>query len=147
MAAPQGKGQVAAEPWNDCLQRMISLVALIDKDQRMLLLKRSDDLHCGGFWSLPGGKQQCDEDALACAQRELLEETAIHAHYWQQRHQWQYRYPDRTLSFTLFQAVYGGAALQCESPFQWQPVSALQRIDFPPANQPIPLQAAKWFVG
>ncbi|MDX8414343.1 MAG: NUDIX domain-containing protein [Mariprofundales bacterium] len=145
MAVPQGRDQAAAEHWNDCLQQLISLVALIDNDQHILLLKRPDHLHCGGLWSLPGGKQQHNESPLACAQRELREETGARGQQWQQRHQWLYHYPDRTLHFTLFQAGYDGTPLRCESHHQWQPITALNRINLPPANRAIaPLD--RWLV-
>jgi len=119
------------------LPQLISLVALIDSNQRILLLQRPEEAHCGGFWSLPGGKQQPNESPLICAQRELLEETGANGQQWQQRHQWSYRYPDRSLHFTLFQADYDGSPLQCESHHQWQPITALNPTDLPPANRAI----------
>jgi len=125
---------------------LISLVALLDDHQRVLLLKRPSDVHCGGFWSLPGGKQQHGEDALTCAQRELQEETGVYGLHWRQCHHWQYCYPDRTLHFTLFQATFDGNSLHCESTFQWHHIASLHRPDFPPANHAI-MPLGRWLRG
>ncbi len=121
---------------------MIALIALLDAQRRVLLLKRPPEVHCGGFWSLPGGKQREGETPLACARRELLEETGICGRNWRQCHEWRYRYPDRTLYFTLFLAECEDDPPLCsESPFRWQPIATLRGEEMPPANREIlPLQ-------
>ncbi|MDX8409345.1 MAG: NUDIX domain-containing protein [Mariprofundales bacterium] len=122
----------------------ISLVALFDTEQRVLLLQRPQDAHCGGYWSLPGGKQEHGEGALTCAQRELAEETGVTGKEWRHCHHWQHHYPDRQLTFTLFQATLtGNAALVCESPWRWIEANRLQAKMFPPANHEI-LPLSRW---
>ena len=122
----------------------ISLVALFDTRQRVLLLQRPQKVHCGGYWSLPGGKQEDGEDALSCAQRELAEETSIVGKGWRNCHHWQYRYPDRWLTFTLFQAIpTDNVTPVCESPWRWTEINRLRPEMFPPANREI-LPLSRW---
>jgi 8-oxo-dGTP diphosphatase len=50
-------------------------VILRDQRQRVLLQRRTDN----GLWGLPGGILEPGEDILACARRELYEETGLEA--------------------------------------------------------------------
>lgn len=52
--------------------------ACVWQGDRLLLIQRGNDLG-KGFWSLPGGRLEPDETLLACAYRELLEETGTTA--------------------------------------------------------------------
>ncbi|NUU22702.1 MAG: NUDIX domain-containing protein [Streptomycetaceae bacterium] len=48
-------------------------VAIADRDGRILLLRRADS----GNWSLPGGGIEFGESLVACAVREVREETGL----------------------------------------------------------------------
>jgi 8-oxo-dGTP pyrophosphatase MutT (NUDIX family)/uncharacterized cupin superfamily protein len=48
--------------------------AVIDDESRLLLVKRRDS----GFWAMPGGTMEMNENLADCAIREILEETGIH---------------------------------------------------------------------
>ncbi|MDQ6951080.1 MAG: NUDIX domain-containing protein [Mariprofundales bacterium] len=116
----------------------MSLVFLSNKKREILLLQRQPSAHCGGFWSLPGGKQEPGEDAIHCAKRELAEETGIIANGWHCSLQWKYDYPDRSLHFTLFHAQYHNhAPLHCESAWRWANPNHLRPEELPPANRKI----------
>lgn len=55
--------------------RHVVVHAIVEKDGKLLLVKRSPDLLEGGKWSLPAGFLERDETAAAGALRELQEET------------------------------------------------------------------------
>jgi len=56
---------------------MVSAVALIDKDNRVLLTKRPAGKPMAGFWEFPGGKIEKNETPESALIRELEEELAI----------------------------------------------------------------------
>ena len=51
----------------------IALMTVVDNELRMLLIQRGVEPD-KGFWALPGGFVQENEDLLAAAERELIEE-------------------------------------------------------------------------
>jgi 8-oxo-dGTP diphosphatase len=50
---------------------------LLLRGQSVLLLRRAGTGYLDGWYALPGGHLQCGEAVLACAKRELQEETGI----------------------------------------------------------------------
>ena len=52
-------------------------VALLDGAGRVLVAQRSEPPHLAGFWELPGGKVEPDEDELAALVRECEEELGV----------------------------------------------------------------------
>jgi 8-oxo-dGTP diphosphatase len=52
-------------------------LCFIVKDNRVLLLKKSEGLFGAGKWNAPGGKIHDGEDPLSCAVRETFEETNV----------------------------------------------------------------------
>jgi len=115
---------------------MISLVAMMNHDDEVLLLKRASAVHCPNLWSFPGGKMQAGELALQTAMRELKEETDVTAELWQQMGEYQYQYDDRRLSFSFFFCYYDGLSpIQAESEYQWFKLENLRAVNMPEANQ------------
>ena len=51
--------------------------AIIKKDNKYMIAKRSIHKHLGGFWEFPGGKIEVGESAEDCLVRELEEELSI----------------------------------------------------------------------
>ena len=51
--------------------------AIIRKNQKILLARRSADDRHGGFWEFPGGKVEVGESLAECLERELLEELGV----------------------------------------------------------------------
>jgi 8-oxo-dGTP diphosphatase len=54
-------------------------VAVVVVREGKVLLGQRKGAHGPGQWALPGGKLETDESWVACARRELLEETGLHA--------------------------------------------------------------------
>ena len=56
---------------------LVSAVALIDRDGRVLLAQRPEDKPMAGLWEFPGGKIEAGETPEAALIRELAEELDI----------------------------------------------------------------------
>jgi 8-oxo-dGTP diphosphatase len=57
--------------------RLEIAIALVFRGEQLLVTRRPERVHLGGFWEFPGGKIRPGETALACAEREVAEETAL----------------------------------------------------------------------
>jgi 8-oxo-dGTP diphosphatase len=55
----------------------VSVGALIVRDGRALLLRRSPGDFLGGLWELPGGQLEPEETILDTVQREVVEESGL----------------------------------------------------------------------
>ena len=56
---------------------LVSAVALIDRDGRVLLTRRPEGKFMAGYWEFPGGKVESGESPESALIRELREELAI----------------------------------------------------------------------
>ena len=56
---------------------LVSAVALVDRDGRVLLAQRPEGKSMAGLWEFPGGKVENDESPEAALVRELDEELGI----------------------------------------------------------------------
>ena len=56
---------------------IVSAVALVDHDGRVLISKRLEGKHMSGFWEFPGGKLEIGETPEECLIREIKEEIDI----------------------------------------------------------------------
>ena len=117
------------------LTQAIALVAALNSEGNVLLLKRDDTQHCGGLWSFPGGKIEAGEEPETAAQRELKEETGLTASNWKYIGTYSHAYPDQLLHFFLFTCVHDTAAtLETESAYIWARESELTNYPMPDAN-------------
>jgi len=120
------------------LHTRVGVGVIVCRAGRVLLgLRRGS--HGAGTWALPGGNLEFGESALTCAQRELLEETALHAAAIQQAQYTVDHFPAEQKHYvTLFVEALDvtGEVQNCEpgkcDGWQWFPWDALPTPLFPP---------------
>lgn len=115
-------------------------VAVIENvSGEILISKRPDHLHMGGFWEFPGGKVETGETVLQALQREIREEVALDIHTANPLLQIPFRYPDKHVLLDVWHVTdFSGVAQSCEGQqVLWTQRHALSAYQFPPANRGI----------
>ena len=120
---------------------LVSAVALIDVDGRVLLAKRPEGKSMAGLWEFPGGKVETGETPEEALIRELREELAIDT--------WQsclapltfasHAYPDFHLLMPLYACrKWEGTPTPREGQeLAWIRANALKNYEMPPADIPL----------
>ncbi|PHQ98512.1 MAG: 8-oxo-dGTP diphosphatase MutT [Marinosulfonomonas sp.] len=120
---------------------LVSAVALIDRDGRILLAQRPVGKSMAGLWEFPGGKVESGETPEAALIRELHEELGINT--------WSsclapltfasHAYEDFHLLMPLFacRKWEGIAKGQEDQSLAWVPVNKLREYPMPPADVPL----------
>lgn len=136
LTARQWRAREAAKP-----KVLVSAVALVDTDGRVLVAKRPEGKALAGLWEFPGGKVHDDETPEAALVRELKEELGIDisqsclapltfaSHAYEHFH----------LIMPLYVCrVWQGqvAALEGQE-LQWVRPNRLNRLPMPPADIPL----------
>ena len=97
-----------------CDRSPMQVAACVVRDGagRVLLSRRRPDQMSGGYWEIPGGKVEPDEDTAEAAARELLEETGLRAGELRPVLRYRYRFPARCLDLHFYEATaWSGAPL------------------------------------
>ena len=116
--------------------QVIALVAAFNAKHEICLLKRPDNVHCGGLWSFPGGKVEGDEMPLQAAVRELKEECHLEGKMWRHLGKSTHDYADRALHFLFFICFCPDISNLCtESTSAWVALEDVQAMPMPDANQ------------
>ena len=120
---------------------LVSAVALIDTDGRVLLAQRPEGKSLAGLWEFPGGKVEPGETPEAALIRELHEELGIdtHASCLAPLTFASHSYPDFHLLMPLFacrkwQGIPQGREGQR---LAWVKPAALRDYPMPPADLPL----------
>ena len=120
---------------------LVSAVALIDTDGRVLLTQRPEGKEMAGLWEFPGGKVELGETPEDALIRELHEELGINT--------WSsclapltfasHSYPAFHLLMPLFACrKWDGIARGMEGQnLKWVPVANLSDYPMPPADKPL----------
>ena len=112
-------------------------IAIVWRDGRVLVSRRLEDAHLGGYWEFPGGKIERGESAAQCAVREVLEEVGVTCAAASERALIEHEYPDRSVRLRPVDCRYlagvatGLGALET----RWVLPSELPRLKLPPANK------------
>ena len=113
--------------------------AVVERDQHVLVGRRSPDQSLGGYWEFPGGKVEPNETPEDAAIRECREETSlsIEVTHLLDRYQYDYEHATVDLHFFAGQLVFAAQLdpnSQPAPPFRWVPRRDLKHYAFPPAN-------------
>lgn len=127
---------------------LVSAVALIDADGRVLLAQRPPGKSLAGLWEFPGGKVEPFETPEAALIRELDEELGIstHASCLAPLTFASHGYPDFHLLMPLFACRrWQGTPMSREGQtLKWARVSELRDYPMPPADVPLVAVLRDW---
>ena len=117
----------------------VAVAVIENASGEILISKRLDHLHMGGFWEFPGGKVEEGETVLQALQREILEEVALNIHAAQPLLQIPFQYPEKRVLLDVWHVKsFSGVAQSCEGQkILWTPRHTLSAYQFPPANRAI----------
>jgi len=120
---------------------LVSAVALIDADGRVLLAQRPEGKPMAGLWEFPGGKVEAGETPEGALIRELDEELGIstHASCLAPLTFASHAYPDFHLLMPLFacRRWQGTPASREGQALRWARVQDLRDYPMPPADLPL----------
>lgn len=112
--------------------------AIIKKDDKFLIARRSPNKHLAGFWEFPGGKIEDGETPENCLKRELQEElniqVTIKGFFMENEH----HYGDRiiVLKAYLCELLTGEITLKDHDQFAWIDLDEFNNYNFAPADIP-----------
>ena len=117
----------------------VAVAVIYGDDGRILVARRPDDKHQGGFWEFPGGKVEPGETVQAALQRELHEELAIEVSAFKPLIRIRHDYPDKSVLLDTWKVsgITGDPRGIEGQPIQWIAPEQLNTLQFPPANVPI----------
>ncbi|WP_298443214.1 NUDIX domain-containing protein [uncultured Ferrimonas sp.] len=111
-------------------------IAIVMKEQQVLVALRDPKQHQGGLWEFPGGKVNSGESFAEAALRELEEEVAVIGRDPQLIWQTEHDYGDRVVQLQAFTLSYwrGEAQSKEGNPIQWIALDKLPQLPMPAAN-------------
>jgi 8-oxo-dGTP diphosphatase len=112
-------------------------VAIIQRENQVLIARRTKDQHLGGQWEFPGGKIEKDETIDETLIRECREELGIEVDPTSLFHEQQFDYPGRCvhLHFYLCRHRLGLPKAIESDEIRWVEKSKLNEYEFPEANR------------
>lgn len=118
---------------------IIVTAAIIQRESKILIARRSPHKHLGGYWELPGGKLEPEESLKDCLRRELKEELGIEVIIGDFFKENMHVYERGTILLKAFHCEYlsGDLQLNDHDKYEWADISNLQEYQFAPADIPI----------
>ncbi|MFZ5890366.1 MAG: (deoxy)nucleoside triphosphate pyrophosphohydrolase [Myxococcota bacterium] len=112
-------------------------IALVWRDQKLLVTQRPEGIHLGGLWEFPGGKLASGESPETCAEREVLEEVGLQVRARARRDSIRHEYPERRVLLHPIDCDYvdGELELREVSDARWLRPAELGQLAFPEANR------------
>jgi 8-oxo-dGTP diphosphatase len=110
--------------------------AIIKKDDKILICQRGEGGNCQNLWEFPGGKQEENETLEECLIRECREELSIDIKVNGVFANTSYKYPDKEIELTFFEAEITGGAIHenVHKCVRWVDIDGLRSYEFCPAD-------------
>ena len=117
----------------------VAVGVILDRENRILLTRRAQDVHQGGLWEFPGGKVESGESVQQALARELREELGIEIGRTTSLLEVSHDYGDKAVLLDVHLVLeFSGEARGLEGqPLEWVAPAALPEYEFPAANVPI----------
>lgn len=119
----------------------INARSILPADREILISKRAEHVHQGGFWEFPGGKVENTEQVIAALSRELFEELDIKVspEHISSLIKIEHDYGDKHVLLDVYTVhEFQGVAIGKEGqPIKWVKEKDLLNYTFPDANQAI----------
>jgi len=129
------------------MKRIDAAIALVTRDNKLLVCQRKSDDTFGGFWEFPGGKCEVGETLEQCLERELREELAIAARPIARLTTVEHDYAHALVRLHPFVCEHLDGEVQhleCQASI-WIDPTALRDYCFPPANETLIEEAIAYF--
>ncbi len=112
-------------------------LALVWKQERVLIAKRIRGSHLGGSWEFPGGRIEGSESPESAAVREVAEELGVQCVRLKHRASFNFEYPGRRLQFFPVDCawVFGEPRAVAALCPRWVTQIEIRDYEFPPANR------------
>lgn len=114
-------------------------LGIVLNEGRILVCRRPKDAFLGGLWEFPGGKREPLEPYARCAEREVLEETALTVRAVREMPPVRHDYETRRVVLQPYvcQAVSGEPRpVECDE-VRWVTAAELEELEMPAANGPV----------
>jgi len=118
---------------------LVSAVALIDRDGRVLLAQRPEGKSMAGLWEFPGGKVERRETRRVALMREIREELGLEIEVGPLLGRGQARGAIRLVVLDLFLAHIRGGTLTLNEhqAVRWLAFDELESVDWADADRPV----------
>ena len=113
--------------------------AIIVRDDKVLLTRRTKGEDLSGFWEFPGGKVLDGESPQECLEREVLEELGFVARAGRVLATSEYQYEHGSFQIIALETkiLSGDISLTVHDRAEWVPLAQLMTYRLAPADVPI----------
>ena len=111
--------------------RKLIAAAIIEKDNKFLIVQREKPADLYGKWEFPGGKVEGEETLKACLKRELKEELSIDAEIGQYLCSNRFTYKDVPYEINAFRvkSYTGDIVLTEHLKYEWVSLKEIEKFD------------------
>src|SRR5215475_7035514 len=111
--APSFPSTAGGRPRSRLVADLVHVVAaVIQRESRYLITRRSEGTHLAGLWEFPGGKVGTAESPEAALRRELREELGVDALVGDLMETVTWSYPEKTVRILFFRCAFPDADRQ-----------------------------------